>query len=432
VTIDSLRASSVGSHSKSGIPLTPNLDRIGASGISFPRAFSHGGGTPEAFPSIMSSVCPPITKEDYGIRGRRTLASILREEGYQTIGIHSNPYLSELYGFDNGFDIFRDMGVGNGFSGQRSRVADTVNLLGRGRPPICNAEDLSREVRTIVRKMEGSRQVFLWTHFMDTHFPYLPPAFISSHRRLLGRFFWPIFLSQGYHKNFARPDSRIVEYYKRVIRGYYDSSVRYVDACVGQMLSFLRARFHNPLMIITADHGEQFWEHGIFGHAFLFDEIIQVPFIWYDREKLVHRISPEQIVGHSSILPTVAGLLNIQGKNHYFGPSLIDGVSRESHIFSSSVDEPFGAKSVSVRSAKWKYMEIRDWTGSRMTCALYDLTIDPGETRNLVNLKPEIAAYFSEEISGTFCDTMSSVAKGPMSEEDERLLNSRLRSLGYM
>ena len=105
VTIDCLRPDFLGCYGY-GSFASPNIDYLAHKGILFASAFANGVGTPAAFPSILVSIYPTMCGHRLDVWNHLTIAEALKRSGYATAAIHFNPYLSEYFGYDKGFDIF--------------------------------------------------------------------------------------------------------------------------------------------------------------------------------------------------------------------------------------------------------------------------------------------------------------------------------------
>ncbi len=413
VTIDCLRADHAGCYGYPR-PTTPFLDRLAERGTRFAEAISQGGATPEAFPAILASADPPAQHpfHDAGAYrahlGRQvTLAEALRERGYRTGAIHSNPYLSRFYGYDRGFDTFDD---GLRIGSRRARLGLTdrfMRLLGGRsmpfptllyfletlRPPYLTAERLTGKAIAWLGK-QSNAPFFLWLHYMDAHMPYAPPG--SYARRFdygAGRL------------RFARARRKVGDYRRPValtdrerdtIVAYYDSAIAYID---GQ-LATLDARLRDAgldattAIVVTADHGEEFGEHGGYFHGkTLYDETVRVPLIVRAPGYPEGVVVTEQ-VRSLDIAPTILDLAGIEPPPAYRGRSLVAALRgeppepRPAISATTHLHERYLA--LSCRDDGWKLMvRVNDGATEFSDRRLYDLTADRGETTNLIESERE-------------------------------------------
>jgi arylsulfatase A-like enzyme len=127
-------------------------------------------------------------------------------------------------------------------------------------------------------KNNAEQDGFFWLHYFDPHIPYMPPTeFLPTdpRQRAMGSLFWDVKLARG--GSVARSAEE-----RAWIRALYDGEVRYVDAQVGRLLDALKELgiYDDALIVLTSDHGEEFWDHGHFEHGHtLFNELIRVPLL---------------------------------------------------------------------------------------------------------------------------------------------------------
>ena len=101
ITIDALRFDHLGCYGYSR-DTSPNIDSLASKGALFLEAIANGGWTPDSFPSILASKLPPLDNNEYRLARKSTLAGLLQGAGYQTAAFHSNPFLSELFHYNEG------------------------------------------------------------------------------------------------------------------------------------------------------------------------------------------------------------------------------------------------------------------------------------------------------------------------------------------
>ena len=155
-----------------------------------------------------------------------TIAEVLQRHKYATAAFQVNPHLSSQMNFDQGFDLYKDD------------------------MPFYDAERLNSEVGTWIDAQED--KYFVYIHYMDVHLPYREH---KQYAHLYGE--REIGLS-GKSLGFIRK-ANLTDIDKQYLENLYDGEIRYVDQQIGQLLK----RFdRNTIIIITSDHGEEFWDHG--------------------------------------------------------------------------------------------------------------------------------------------------------------------------
>lgn len=288
VTVDSLRADHCGFLGYDG-GTTPVLDGLAAEGVSFRNAVSPGPTTADSMPVIFtgeevhdrafSATRPAIA---HHMRARDTLAERLARRGYTTGAFTANPWTSRYFEFDAGFDHFEDFMDSDRSRGLVERAV-ARNELKRDWAPLYALRLLLNwsQERNMFQSWQSfyddavawTRSVdapyFLWLFLVDVHVPYLPPA---AHRRgsKAGMYASNLWL-------YGRTERFGDVFRPRALRAY-DDAIRSVDAHLGRLVDDLAD--DEPVVVVHADHGESFGEHGVFGHGHnLFEEQVHVPLV---------------------------------------------------------------------------------------------------------------------------------------------------------
>ncbi len=256
---------------------SPNLDRLSAGGLVFESAIAQAPATYRSVASLLTGVYPWVFDEDRRRRGDsgpylpdgiRTLAEELRDGGYETHAIVTNDYLNQTNGFSQGFMTYEDS-----VTMQEDPAAGTI------------AE------RALKRLDSISQPFFLWLHFLEPHHPYSPSApasweksHASDFQDLDDRFSRAPFDTiteniRGVPTLEGGPRERALEY----LEGRYDAEILEFDRQLGRVVGALQARGfddQNTLLVVLADHGEEFDDHGGMLHSHtLYDELIRVPLV---------------------------------------------------------------------------------------------------------------------------------------------------------
>lgn len=318
ITVDCLRADHVGFLGYPR-PTTPFLDTLARESIVFPCALVPGAPTYFSFPGIMAARHPLVLGRDtVGIApGEPTLPSVLQAHGWTTVGfVAGNPYLTGRFGYDQGFDQFHDF-LFAGDSGARdsdtgrnwatrvneglenasrktgltaaayqelyfrycqwlaSRRAETMDNL----RPYPAADVVVDQARSWLSGV-GDQPFFMWLHLMDPHHPYFPSekALDSFDSRVTPR--RARFLNSFWNRDL--PERRLRRHRESII-SLYDAGIRWVDTHLSHLVHALRqfGRWNDTMFALTADHGEEFLEHGRRYHSPLAlpETLIRVPLL---------------------------------------------------------------------------------------------------------------------------------------------------------
>jgi arylsulfatase len=289
VTIDSLRADHC-SFTGYDRETTPALDALAEEGLVFTNAVAPGPVTPASMPAIFTGQHPldaggarehlssTRARTRRHMRTRRSLPERLSELGYATAGFAPNPWTSRYFGFDAGFDHFRDYMDED----VTSSVWDRMTARGGSTPLAALRLVLSWAQRANVFKpwtafygdalawaRSASEPYFLWLFLLDVHFPYLPDAAARTQSR------W-----REYEANLRLYLQEQRGYSPRVHRQLetaYDDAVRYADDCIARLRADLP---DDTVLAVHADHGEAFGEHGTYTHQdALYEENLHVPLV---------------------------------------------------------------------------------------------------------------------------------------------------------
>jgi arylsulfatase A-like enzyme len=447
ITIDTLRADMLNCYGYN-TPLTPNIDRLASSGIRFEQAISGGSWTQAAFPVIMTSSYPAMYGGCLGrlASERPSPIETLAAHGYTTGGFSTNPHLSRATGYNRGFHHFSDL-IPDEVEPRLRRIKGGQRLLrnpffhyglrltgNRMRPArlYSSAAELTDSVCRWLGLVE--MPFFAWIHYMDLHWPYhLEEAL--THPRDIAQAWQDHAIMYG-RSNFNGNEPITASQRKHFI-GLYEQSLQYLDAQIGRLMDHLDKSDYasNTMIILLSDHGEEFLDHGRWGHweSNLYDEILRVPLIIRMPAMPGSQIIRRQ-VRLLDIMPTILDLSGCPVPGEIMGTSLAPlwGQREAEYDVEATVSEmrrdPWHR--IAVRTEEFKYI----WDSKRPDQPdLYDLRADPAEKQNVSSLYPQQVSRF-QAIVDAHLRRVAETEPGttaPKLELDEEVV-MRLRDLGYM
>ena len=432
IVIDTLRADHLGSFGYDP-PTSPNLDGLqDDSWILFKNAYAHSPWTLPSFGSILTSMPPPVhragerlvvndagAKQFYRLQKEvRTVAEILGEEhGFRTAAFVNNPYLSPRFGLDRGFERYDHVSKTHWETRPASRMVDLATDWLSG---------LQRDDRFLVL-----------LHFLDPHIYYDPPA------RFASKFV-------GSVRAVERPDPTIylgsildgivpTNDDQTFLRGLYDGEIAYVDEQVGRFLDFLEKRdvLDSTAIVITADHGEEFWDHGSFEHGqALYDELVHIP-LWlklpagsrFESSRPPAGVT-DRLVCHVDILPTLLDLLELETSTPMMGQSFFAGAEPATRSCYLGFTLYGSLEHQGIVQDGFKLIEDRQ----ERAAELYDLVADPEERENLIRAQGEMADRLRHDLD--LLERKFDALRASMKEEAplklDREILERLEALGYV
>jgi arylsulfatase A-like enzyme len=450
VTVDALRADHLAQfgYDRNTFPVA---DQIADDGTTFQRAYANGTNTGISLPSLLTS----RYRGTEPAKNDQTIATVL-PDNVTAIGVHSNAYFATRVpttaGFDEleNFDILADNKSRNQSTIQRllnagtERIKPIVDTLGiwqlaeqiqeRILPasfiheltPYENAEQVTDRALELISAVDG--EFFLWIHYMDPHRPYGidldSPAYTDRAdedeiRQLMS-------------KAAIHPDTLTSAEQERIV-DLYVSDIRYTSRHVARLFDGLRERslWTDTDIVVTADHGEEFGDHGFYFHRNRpYDELIHVP-LFIKRATTERRTILDMSKTNTGgvvneqrelldIAPTLCTFHDVDPPAAFEGTNLFTGTDRTVVATGSFRDNH---PVVGVRRDGWKYIRADDGP------ELYQLTTDPDEQTNVAADHRDRGEHLE-----TFVPT-AAVGSGddhrPNCESVSPEVADRLQQLGY-
>ncbi|MBI3448584.1 MAG: sulfatase [Acidobacteria bacterium] len=285
IVADTLRADHVGCYG-ARTAKTPNIDGLAARGARVDPFYAASAWTAPATASLLTGLYPSghglLTYRDQIGERVESVASLFESAGYATAGFSANPILSARYGFGAGFETWDEDLEPDPLARHRpSPLYATLDLLGMYR-----AADRFPTAAAVVTRalawLDERRQApfFLYLHLMDAHDPYIPPA--SFVPELPGAAGSTLEMRIGTLPAIMDGKRRISAADFERMQALYAGAAGYVDAQAGRLFDEMTKRglLERTLVVFTADHGEEFLDHGDLEHTrSLFEEITRIPLV---------------------------------------------------------------------------------------------------------------------------------------------------------
>ena len=414
--MDAFRADRLGPYGASR-RLAPNLDAFAREGVVFREAYSTSSWTKPAVASIFTSTACTT----HGVNSREssipkeavTLASVFRELGYTTVGVSANPNVKRTTGMGEGFDVLDDAGAASILeaAGPRTSAARPFTA-GRWAPaflaplgrPTTDGMALNRRLEFWMR-LRGGPARFFYIHYMEPHNPNFPrPEYMAelqpfwdrvapkrARRIAFGKYFFKETIEDpAFVPNYD--DDEIA-----LAKALYDADIRRMDVVIGDLLSNVVPASGDdpaPLIIITADHGEEFLEHDRWLHGSgLHAEVAEVPLL-----VKCPGCSPAVVAGPVNLTdlgPTVISLVGgpVPGawEGRDLGPHILSGEAVPPRPLLLDAIQAFPSGGFGLAGGRIElngvaadgYYYLKDENAGKEY--LYDLGLDPRQRNNLLS-----------------------------------------------
>jgi len=400
INIDALRAGHLGCYGYER-DTSPFIDSLADEGLVFKRALSNSSFTRESVAVLLSGRLPSsggsVGWDAAPSSQVKNMGTLFKEAGYHTAFLSNSGVLKDAR-FHAGFDeVWHN---------------DDWGVSGQG-------PALSKRAGAFMRRW-GGEKFMIYLHYLDPHGPYEPPP-VYYLRFSESVYPHPLPLYKQIRKEcaslieqgFGPGEDRFEDLVLR-----YDGEIAFVDRAIASLFQTLRRLNldQETLVLITADHGEEFLEHQYVEHAWtLYQESLHIPLIlWAPGVMMPRRI--DGLVSTVDMLPTLVRLLDIPHDRDDFDGSCLFSAKEGGYYFSPPA-KPFMAELLiqhrslvrAVIQGQWKYIAAQKWLSPRRRPealqrmqedpsdqdnpidiwgpvvheALYDLSADPGEKQSL-------------------------------------------------
>lgn len=420
ILVDAMRADRLGPYGFTFRNTTPNLNRFAARSAVFENAISQAAWTVPSIATLFSGVDPQAHRVlsyrsadsggaiDVLAESNETIAEQFKRAGYSTHALLKSIVVDKERGMAQGFDSFTIVNP-------KTSQADGPS-----------GSELTDAAITHLKAMQAAgTPFFTYLHYMDTHSPYkAPEPYYSKYR---GSYSGPVTgahrqMEQAYEKGGVVPTADDIE----AMKALYDADVEYWDSQFGRLMTHIVASGLDPntIVMVVADHGEAFWEHGKIFHGEVYQENLQIPFIVKAPGIKAGRYQQwSQLVDAP---PTLADLAGIKKSSLWTGVSHAPSLTGTGAATTAPVYAEYGDLQV-----------IIDQTGKKMIVRksgneCYDLAKDPKEKASVCT--PAEVERLKKLMETRVCKARALAERlkssGTASVDDEQA--AQLAALGYV
>ena len=396
VVIDTLRSDHLGYNGYTR-DTSPALDAFVADSRRYDACTAQATWTIPSTASLLCSAYPSTHRLEFSPgrtdqwhalgEGLTPLPEVLQGEGFGTAAFVGNPVLRPKLGFDRGFDRYV-------IEDDPEAIVDAAAQMARW----------------------GDQRFFLYLHLLGPHPGLQPPP---PYDAMFGPA--PAPLPDGglsyQHVRAQSGPSRPA--YQAWFRDLYDAEIRYTDQMLGSMMALLETHgiLEDTVVVLTSDHGEHLFEKGLLGHGMtVFEALTHVP--------LVIRVPGDTVRSEGTVVEQVD-----------LAPALLE-------VLGVEVDPAWGWEGGPLASDDTAFVEQGPRQAIRRgphklivdrsvgTTSLYDLRADPGETRDIGSLQPDLRADLRAELERWRVRALRPITPLPLTLDPEDI--ERLRALGYV
>ncbi len=419
VVVDTLRADHLGAYGYER-DTSPEIDRLARDGVLFEHAYATSPWTLPSFGSLFTGTLPAEHragarpsdssggKDFLPIRADlTTIAEALADQGMRTGAVINNAFTHPSFGTARGFQTYDHV------AGNRKRIRRADQVVDRA------LEWLDEY---------GDSEFFLLLHFFDPHLKYNAPEGF--------RYRWsePMADDERHELMDLKPLRQKIKAGEEIdwefLVGAYDEEVAFVDQQVGRLFEALRRRGHldRSIVLLTADHGEEFRDHGGFEHGHtLYDEVLRIPMIWWGPGfESGRRSEPASLI---DVFPTVMEAIGQAAPFGLPGRSLLPSLSGGGHGPPRTLIAERTLYGPELETAiSWPFKVIHE--PLRRQARLFDLSADPGESLDIAHQQMDQTRRLMKSLQA-YRRLAASVEGAEAAELDSETLET-LKSLGYV
>lgn len=422
IVVDTLRADRLGCYGAER-DTTPHIDALAGRGVRFARTFTVSPWTMPSIATLFTGLFPSahgvtdptrvLPDEAY------TLPEFFGERGYSTGGVVSHGLIGTKYDYTQGFEYF-----------------DESNAKGHEHVSTASVVDLAEDM--LVEFTEREQPFFLFVHFFDPHYDYIPHEefdFAGEPTERIGN-------SPSIHDLREMMDT-FTDRELGYLRDVYDEEVAHTDAGIGALLAKLDELgvAGDTVVVFTSDHGEEFVEHGWLGHTrSMYQPVVSIPLIVAAPGDAREGAVVDVPVSTISVAPTVVELAGLSTEGlGYQGDSLAALVRGDAEEHATPVltqvaflplrPDGFVRRSFQESLVEGRYKLLRDH--DLETLEVYDLETDPGEVDGLGDERPELVRRMVERLDAV----LARIGASPLPIVHRDLgpaLMQQLENLGYI
>jgi arylsulfatase A-like enzyme len=406
---------------------TPALESLAADGIVFDNVFAPCSWTRPSFASLLTGMYPTVHGMRTYFQGKfpgnlPSLQKILSKTGYYTAGFFNNGNLAPVFNFQQDFDLYEytypENRIISNLAASHLRLYERFNRYsGKLIEKKYHPSQYYRPAEKIIplfRKAfyeNSNKSFFGLLHLMEPHDPYFPHPYDD---RAFGHALNPkaskdeiLAWKEVYHQEIAHMDSLLAPFFDWLrASGYYDSS----------------------LIIFTADHGEEFYDHGFMNHGTtLYSEVLHIPLIVKLPGNEMYGTRDGRLSSLVDIPATILGMLEMPIPEVWEGRNLLEGALQDRYVGADL--KVSGIEMHTVFDDKYKFIKnVRSKT-FKPDRELYNLSEDPNEKHNIIDEYPELAESLELRMESLL--RLGSVAEPGDSIIIDHNTLEQLKALGY-
>jgi choline-sulfatase len=381
--IDTMRADHLHAYNKNTRVRTPNMDSFAAEGAVFDAAQAPENWTKPSVASVLTGLYPA----SHGTKGSESrlsdkalmVSEAFKQAGFTTATFLANGYVSDKFGFNQGWDHYRNYIRENKSTTAESVFRDAGNWI----------------------EAHKDQRFFVYVQTIDPHVPYDPPAeFLNMYQTepYTGSIRPRLTADMLEKAKTVPPKLTFNDRDRQYLEDLYDGEVSYHDKFFGVFIERLKklGLYDQVMFVVTADHGEEFYDHGSYGHGHtVYQELLHVPFIARFAGTVPAR-HIQETVSTVDVTPTALAAAGVPV------PDVMEGRDRMPHMLGALPPGPAAAFSDflddrrAIRAGRWKLI-LRG-----LNATLFDLKNDPHELEELDQKAHPIAMRYCRILLGQF------------------------------